>query len=130
MSQDCTRSLDAAHSIIETCDALAEFSAAGYDAYAADLRTQWAVEMGFIRLGETVNRLHPEIYDRFPDLPWKDIIAMRNFTARRDEDLSPRRVWRTLTIDVPAMREYVRDTVIPALERDRDGTAQQDGADT
>lgn len=130
MSQDWSRSLDAAHSIVATCDALAEFSAAGYDAYATDLRTQWAVEMGFIRLGETVNRLHPEIYDRFPALPWNDIIAMRNFTAHQYEDLSPRRVWRTLTKDVPAMREYVRETVIPALERDQAGTAQQDGADT
>lgn len=128
MSLERARSLDAAHSIVETCDALAGFSTAGYDAFATDLRTQWAVEMGFIRLGETVNRLHPEIYNRFPDLPWKDIIAMRNFTAHQYEDLSPRRVWRTLTQDVPAMREYVRDTVIPALERDGDGTAQQDGA--
>lgn len=130
MSHDWSRSLDAAQSIVETCDALAEFATAGYDAYATDLRTQWAVEMGFIRLGETVNRLHPEIYDRFPDLPWKDIIAMRNLAVHQYEDLSTRRVWRTLTQDVPAMREYVRYTVIPALQRDQDGTAQQDGADT
>ncbi|GAA4766675.1 DUF86 domain-containing protein [Citricoccus nitrophenolicus] len=128
MSQDFSRSLDAARSILETCDALMVFSAAGYDAYSTDLRTQWAVEMGFIRLGEAVSRLHPEIHDRFPGLPWADIIAMRNFTAHQYEDLSPRRVWRTLTHDVPAMREYVRDTVLPALEHDRESAADQEGA--
>lgn len=38
---------------------------------------------------------------------------MRNFAAHQYDDLDPRRVWRTVTRDVPHLRAYIVDTVIP-----------------
>jgi uncharacterized protein with HEPN domain len=38
-----------------------------------------------------------------------------NFAAHQYDDLDPRRVWRTLTRDVPRLREYLNDVVVPAL---------------
>ena len=33
------------------------------------------------------------------------------------DDLDPRRVWRTVNRDVPHLRAYLVDTVLPGLDR-------------
>ncbi len=76
---------------------------------------QWAVEMGLIRIGEAVNRIPNEVLDLFPEQPWRQIVAMRNFAAHQYDDLDPRRVWRTVTRDVPRLRDYLVEVVIPGL---------------
>jgi len=106
---------DAAGRVVTVCDVLAELAPSDVDAFVGDVRTQWAVEMGLIRIGEAVNRIPEEVLERFPDQPWRLMIAMRNFAAHQYDDLDPRRVWRTLTSDVPALRTYLLGTVLPGL---------------
>lgn len=114
MSPDKTR--DAAERVVAVCDVLAGIVGDDLAAFESDVRTQWAVEMGLIRIGEAVNRIPDDVLDRFPEQPWRQIVAMRNFAAHQYDDLVPRRVWRTVTQDVPALRRYLSETVIPGLE--------------
>jgi hypothetical protein len=58
-----------------------------------------------------------EVLDLFQEQPWRQIVAMRNFAAHQYDDLDPRRVWRTVTRDIPHLRAYLVDTVIPGLDR-------------
>ena len=102
--------------MVVVCDVLAEFADVGLEAFVADTRTQWAVEMGLIRIGEAVNRLPIEVREAYADQPWRQIVAMRNFAAHQYDDLDPRRVWRTLTESVPEMRDYLVSVVIPGLD--------------
>jgi uncharacterized protein with HEPN domain len=108
---------DAAERVIAVCDVLAGLIPSDVDAFVADMRTQWAVEMGLIRIGEAVNRIPHEVLERFPEQPWRQIVAMRNFAAHQYDDLDPRRVWRTVTGDVPLLRAYLADTVMPELDQ-------------
>lgn len=64
-----------------------------------------------------LDRIPDTVLQRFPHQPWREIVAMRNFAAHQYDDLDPRRVWRTVTRDVPALRAYLADTVIPGLSR-------------
>lgn len=98
------------------CDVLAEIIGDDLASFETDVRTQWAVEMGLIRIGEAVNRIPDAVLARFPEQPWRQIVAMRNFAAHQYDDLVPRRVWRTVTHDVPALRRYLAEAVIPGLE--------------
>jgi uncharacterized protein with HEPN domain len=111
------KAYDAAERVIAVCDVLAGLVPSDVDAFAADVRTQWAVEMGLIRIGETVNRIPDEVLELFSEQPWRQIVAMRNFAAHQYDDLDPRRVWRTVTRDVPYLRAYLVDTVLPGLDR-------------
>ncbi|WP_158607507.1 hypothetical protein [Flexivirga caeni] len=43
------------------CDALKAMTTDEYQAFAGDLRTQWAVELGLIRIAEEVNRLPADV---------------------------------------------------------------------
>jgi uncharacterized protein with HEPN domain len=107
---------DAAERTVAMCDVLAELTRMDVEAFVADIRTQWAVEMGLIRIGEAVNRMPEDVLTRFPDQPWRQIIAMRNFAAHQYDDLDPHRVWRTVTRDVPALRAYLADVVLPEIQ--------------
>lgn len=117
MNDAPSKATDAAERVIAVCDVLADLLPANVDAFVDDVRTQWAVEMGLIRIGEAVDRMPAEVLERFPEQPWRQMIAMRNFAAHQYDDLDPRRVWRTVTGDVPRLRDYLADTVIPGLAR-------------
>jgi uncharacterized protein with HEPN domain len=106
---------EAAERVVDVCDVLAGLIPDDADVFAADVRTQWAVEMGLIRIGEAVNRIPDDVLAIYPEQPWRQIVAMRNFAAHQYDDLHPRRVWRTVNRDVPHLRAYLADTVIPGL---------------
>ena len=117
MTTAVRKARDAAERVVAVCDVLAGLVPSDVDAFAADVRTQWAVEMGLIRIGEAVNRIPDEVLTLFSEQPWRQIVAMRNFAAHQYDDLDPRRVWRTVTRDVPHLRAYLVDTVLPGLDR-------------
>ncbi len=114
MTGPMRKTRDAAERALVVCDVLRDLTPSDLDSFAADVRTQWAVEMGLIRIGEAVNRIPATSLETFSGQPWREIVAMRNFAAHQYDDLDPRRVWRTLTIDVPRLRDYLAETVIPA----------------
>lgn len=116
MTHQSRRAVDAARRTVTVCDQLAEFVAEGRDAFMADVRTQWAIELGLIRIGESINRIPSEILGEFDGQPWRQIVAMRNFAAHQYDDLEPSRVWRTLGQDIPQLRTYLVTIMIPALE--------------
>ena len=116
MTEPHQKARDAIERVIAVCDVLAGMAPPTVDAFVADLRTRWAVEMGLIRIGEAVNRIPDEVLELFSEQPWRQIVAMRNFAAHQYDDLDPRRLWRTLTRDVPHLRAYLVDTVIPGLD--------------
>ena len=119
MTASVQKPRDAANRVVAVCDVLASLVPSDVGVFAADVRTQWAAAMGLIRIGEAVNRFPDEVLALFPEQPWRQIVAMRNFAAHQYDDLDPRRVWRTLTRDVPQLRAYLVDILIPGLELDQ-----------
>lgn len=116
MTESRRKAHDAAERVVAVCDVLLGLVSSDVETFTADVRTQWALEMGLIRIGEAVHRIPEEVLDIFPQQPWRQIVAMRNFAAHQYDDLDPQRVWRTVSHDVPRLRGYLADTVIPALE--------------
>jgi uncharacterized protein with HEPN domain len=51
------------------------------DAFAEDTRTQYAVKYALHIVGEAARNVPADIRDRFPQVPWQQIIAMRNRLA-------------------------------------------------
>lgn len=116
MTDPLSKVRDAAQRTVAMCDVLAELTRMDVEGFVADIRTQWAVEMGLIRIGEAVNRIPEDVLTRFPDQPWRQIVAMRSFAAHQYDDLDPHRVWRTVIRDVPALRAYLADVVLPEIQ--------------
>lgn len=106
------RAVDAIDGVLTVCETLSYVIGTDRDAFVADVRTQWAAEMGLIRIGEGVNRIPDLLLAEFPDQPWRQIVAMRDVAAHQYDDLDPGRVWRTVTADVPALHRYLADVVL------------------
>lgn len=115
MTGDHDKARDAIVLVVGVCDTLAELTQMAFEEFATDTRSQWAVEMGLIRIGEGVNRIPDAVLSRFAAQPWRQIVGMRNFAAHQYDDLDPRRVWQTVTVDVPALRTYLVDVILDDL---------------
>jgi uncharacterized protein with HEPN domain len=71
--------------------------------FLADERTQQAVAMSLIVIGEAATRLkrdHKDFLARHPDLPYQLMVGLRNRIAHGYYDLDFRVVWQTVTTDV------------------------------
>ena len=78
-------------------------------AYAADTRTQAAVERKFEIIGEAVNRLHAdhaELANRIPGM--RRIIDFRNYLAHGYDHVAPRLVWLYATSNLSELRSVVQ----------------------
>lgn len=72
-------------------------------------------------IGEAARRLPKSLRDRHPEVPWADIIAMRNKVVHEYFGVDLEVVWRTVQDDLPALREAVA-RIVAELER-RGGNA-------
>lgn len=115
ISDPSGKARDAVVRILAVCDTIADLTRMNIDDFVTDTRSQWAVEMGLIRIGEGVNRIPAAVLAEFDGQPWRQIVAMRNFAAHQYDDLDPRRVWRTATVDVAELRDYLVNVILEAL---------------
>ena len=75
--------------------------------YLQDLRTQKAVLMTLINIGELCGSYSEQFVKEYAQIPWKEIRAMRNIAAHRYEIVDQRDVWETITADIPELQEIL-----------------------
>ena len=74
------------------------------DDFLADKRTQQAVILNLIVIGEAATRLlkdHGDFLDRDPDVPWRNMKGMRNRIAHGYFDINLDVVWETAQTALP-----------------------------
>jgi uncharacterized protein with HEPN domain len=89
--------LEASRNAVSFVDGLSE------EEFLADVKTQQAVAMNLIIIGEAATRLgkdHAAFADEHADLPWRNMISMRNRIAHGYVELDFRVIWRTAVEDV------------------------------
>jgi uncharacterized protein with HEPN domain len=78
--------------------------------FLTDKRTQQAVVMSFIIMGEAATRLmdgYPEFAQTRSEVPWRSMRNMRNRMAHGYFDIDPNLVWDTLRNWVPGLLEQL-----------------------
>jgi len=58
-------------------------------------------------IGEAINRLSVELRERHPEVPWRQIIAVRHRIVHAYFDLDWQILWDTATDDIPNLRRQV-----------------------
>lgn len=79
--------------------------------FLTDTKTQMAVSMALVILGESVARItkvNPHIADEHPEIPWMKIKAMRNLVAHNYFELEFELVWKTVRDDLPHLLSQLR----------------------
>lgn len=76
------------------------------EVFAADRRTQQAVILNVIVLGEAATKIsqgYPDFIAQHADLPWKSMKGMRNRVAHGYFDIDLDIVWETVKTALPAL---------------------------
>ena len=83
----------------------------GKDDFLADRRTQSAVVMSLVVIGEAATKVmdrYPEFADRHPDVPWRSMRGMRNRIAHGYFEINLDVVWDTVQTALPELLSRVR----------------------
>ena len=83
-----------------------------FDAFAADKKTVFAVVRALEIIGEAAKNVPRSLRTQYSAVPWRDIAGMRDKLTHEYFGINPRRVFDTVRLDFPPLRE----TVVRMLE--------------
>jgi len=111
MRDDRGRLLD----ILEAIENINRRAAADRDDFIGDeMLHVWVIHHIQI-IGEAASNLSPQLRDRYPAVPWADIISMRNILVHQYFGVDPVQVWDTVAEDLPKLGKEI-ETVLRELE--------------
>ncbi len=93
--------------IRESMGYIERWVAEGRPLFLTDMRTQAAVIRKLHELSESIKRLHAVVGDRYPDVPWREVIAFRDVIVHDYLGLNLDRIWDIATIHVPALKPHI-----------------------
>ena len=85
------------------------------DDFERDEMLQDAVIRKIEILCEASNRVSEEIKNRFPDLPWDKMRAMRNILIHMYDELDLNIIWDTITKDIPQLKAHLTK-ILPLID--------------
>jgi uncharacterized protein with HEPN domain len=72
--------------------------------FLSDLKTQRAVELNFIVIGEAAAQVAEEVQEQHPEVPWHLMRGMRNRLVHIYFSVDPELVWDTIQNDLPGLK--------------------------
>ena len=98
------RDADRLHDMVEAIEAIDRHIQGGREAFEKDeLVRVWCLRHLEV-IGEASARLSETLRSRHPDVPWREIIGMRNTLIHGYFDIDWEQVWNTLERDLPDFR--------------------------
>jgi uncharacterized protein with HEPN domain len=79
-----------------------------FESLRDDLMRLYAVIRSLEIISEASRRLSDELKARHPGIPWREMAAAGNFYRHNYEDVTPRRVWKTLQEDLSPLRAVIQ----------------------
>ena len=79
--------------------------------FLKDTQCQDAVIRRLEIIGEAAGRISGETRSAFPNLPWKEMIGMRNVMVHEYDGIDMVIVWDTVKSDVPALIALLEKTI-------------------
>ena len=68
-----------------------------------DRKTIQAVIRNIEIIGEAASKLSSDLKEKYPEIPWKQIIGMRNWLIHAYFDIDYDHVWNTVKEDIPVL---------------------------
>ena len=94
-------------SIRDGLERIADYTAAGEEAFLASRLIQDGVIRNLEVIGEATKNLSSELRDTNPAIPWRQIAGMRDVLIHDYLKVNLARVWRTVITDLPPLRDTI-----------------------
>lgn len=85
----------------------------GWSGFELDDLMQNAVMRQIQIIGEAARKLSPQCQEEHPEIPWNEIIGMRNRLVHEYFHIIPRRVWDIVEKDIPELIQLIEPLVPP-----------------
>jgi uncharacterized protein with HEPN domain len=95
--------------IDEAIEKIEKYVSIGYQAFIEDERTQVWIIHHLQVIGEASNHLSDELTEQNQDIPWADIVGLRNILVHQYFGIDLRQVWETAELDMPILKAKVRE---------------------
>ena len=80
----------------------------GYETFASDKDYFNSVCMSLLQIGELAHHMTTEFQSSHSDIPWKNIIGLRNVVVHGYGQLDVETVWATTTEDIPDLHQKLK----------------------
>lgn len=82
-----------------------------FEEMTADVMCYHAVVYNIMVIGEAANLLTKDFREEHPEVPWRDIVDMRNVLVHGYFTTSPLFIWETYTKDLGPLKEQVEQYI-------------------
>lgn len=76
-----------------------------YDEFEENRLVRQAVERNLEIIGEALNRIPDKIQEKYPEIPWREIIGMRNFVIHQYFQVAQDIEWDIITNELGDLKE-------------------------
>jgi len=83
-----------------------------YGDFIEDFRTHRACVLSIFQIGELTKKLSDDLKEVHHYIPWRGIVAVRNFIAHDYEDLDWQIIWMAIQESVPELLVYLEKILI------------------
>ena len=78
-----------------------------YDSFIANEPVCSASVLHLLQIGELANSLSSDFRTRYPSIPWKSMIGLRNIVAHRYGDINFARIWEIMETELPDVIQWL-----------------------
>jgi uncharacterized protein with HEPN domain len=89
-----------------------------FDAFTSDTRTNYAVVRALEVVGEAAKLVPDAIRVATPEVPWRDMAAMRDKLIHGYADIDLEVVWKTVQEDLPVLAPRIQRVLAELIEAD------------
>ena len=82
-----------------------------FEEFAGDQKTIDAVIRNLEIIGEASSKLPRDFREKYPDVPWRSIIGLRNILIHNYMGVDVEAVWGNIKKDIPLLKEHIRSIV-------------------
>jgi uncharacterized protein with HEPN domain len=94
--------------------------AGSFEAFSCDVKTQKAIVMSLLNIGELANHLPEQYREANPGIPWRRMIGMRNLAAHGYHTMSLNIIWETAQVFIPELVGFLKSQ-LPEVENPPSG---------
>ncbi len=105
------------HHILQETVHLVKFLDEAEDNLAADTRSYYAIIRAFEIIGEASKRISAKTKTRFPDVPWRLMVDMRNILAHDYLGINEDEIKQTILDDIPKLGHQIKE-ILTLLDKE------------
>lgn len=79
-----------------------------FESFSEDWVAVMALERLFLIIGEAVKRLPEDLFDRYPEVPWRKIASTRDRLAHGYDAVEGIILWNAATVSILEMRNTIK----------------------